>query len=1038
MLLSRTAIARPVFATVISLLLIIFGIGSLLLLPVREYPDVDPPIVSVFTVYPGASAAVVDREITETIEDAISSIEGINTLTSNSRDEVSQITLEFILDRDLEAAAADVRDKIGQVGAELPAAAEDPVIAKTAGEADPIMWLTLTSERRDRLELTDYAERNLVDPLSVVPGVARVIIGGGRNYAMRIWLDAQAMAARSITPSDVVSRLRLQNVELPAGRLESEQRELTVRATTRLNTPEAFRDLVLQQVDGDQITLGEVARVEIGAEDYRSALRVDGQPAVGLGVVRQSEANTLSVANGVKEAIQQITPTLPDDVTIDTGYDASIFIEGSLREVIKTLAITVTLVIGVIFVFLSSMRATLIPAATLPVSLLAAFTALYFFGYSINTISLLALILAIGLVVDDAIVVLENVFRRNEHREPPLLAAARGTDQVGVAVIATTLVLLAVFVPLLFLSGDVGRLFTEFAVTLGAAVAFSSLIALSLGAMLTSKLVDAERLSQGRLYRITRRGFGALSRVYRRSLKGLTRMPVVIVVLALLASGAAYTLYQQLPKELAPTEDRGTIIIPVEAPQGASFAYTQRIVKRIEAILQPMTGDAGPLQRIIAITGLAQQGPAPVNEALLIVQLKPWGQRQQRQQDIVSELQPKLLSIAGAQAFAINPPSLGQQGFSSPVQFVIGAANYANAQAWAQRLMAQAGQINGLINPRLDYKETKPQTELSVDRRKAAALGLSVRQIGAALRIMFGENDVTDFVYNAKTYEVIVRAEAKDRRLPEDLNAIQIRTNSGALVPLGSVVEYRTLGAPNELKRVDRIPSVTLSASLAPNTALGDVLAQLDQLAQRELPAQARINYLGASQEYKESASGVYVAFGLALVIVFLVLAAQFESFIQPVIIMFPVPLAVTGGLLALVIFGQSFNIYSQIALILLIGIMAKNAILVVEFANQLRDQGFAVQDAIIESAAGRLRPVLMTSIATTFGAVPLALASGPGAEGRMVIGIVIISGTVFATLLTLFVVPGLYQLLAPHTQATDTVAKKLQKLESEHKSDDE
>jgi len=1036
MVFSRLAIERPVFASVTSLLLIIFGIGSLLLLPVREYPDVDPPIVSVFTVYPGASAAVVDREITETIEDAISSIEGINTLTSTSRDEVSQITLEFLLDRDLEAAAADVRDKIGQVRADLPDAAEDPVIAKTAGEADPIMWLTLTSERRDRLELTDYAERNLLDPLSVVPGVARVIIGGGRTYAMRIWLDAQAMAARGITPGDVVNRLRLQNVELPAGRLESEERELTVRATTRLNTPEAFRNLVLREVNADQITLGEVARVEIGAEDYRSAVRVDGQPAVGLGVVRQSESNTLSVANGIKQELQQLGAILPDDVNIDIGYDASIFIEGSLQEVLKTLAITAALVIGVIFIFLSSARATLIPAATLPVSLLAAFTALYVFGYSINTISLLALILAIGLVVDDAIVVLENVFRHNEQKQPRLLAAARGADEVGIAVIATTLVLLAVFVPLFFLAGDVGRLFTEFAITLGAAVAFSSLVALSLGAMLTSKVLDAERLSQGRLYRITRRGFAALNRVYRRSLKALTRVPVVIVVLALLASGAAYILYQQLPKELAPTEDRGTIIIPVEAPQGASFAYTQRIVKRLEGILQPLSGDDGPVHRVISIIGLAQQGPAPVNEALLIVQLKPWGQRQQRQQAIVSQLQPELLSIAGAQVFAINPPSLGQQGFSSPVQFVISATNYADAQQWAQQLMAQAGQIDGLVNPRLDFKQTKPQTELSVNRPKAAALGITVRQIGEALRVMFGEDDVTDYVYNARTYEVILRAEAQDRAAPDDINDIQIRTTSGVLVPLGSVVETQTLGAPNELKRVDRLPSVTLSASLAPNVALGDVLGQLDNLAQRELPPQARVNYLGRSQEYKESASGVYAAFGLALVIVFLVLAAQFESFVQPIIIMFPVPLAVTGGLLALVLFGQSFNIYSQISLILLIGIMAKNAILVVEFANQLRDQGYNVRDAIIESAAGRLRPVLMTSIATTFGAVPLALASGPGAEGRIVIGIVIISGTVFATLLTLFVIPGMYQLLAPYTQPVDTVAKKLARLETEHGHD--
>jgi multidrug efflux pump len=689
-------------------------------------------------------------------------------------------------------------------------------------------------------------------------------------------------------------------------------------------------------------------------------------------------------------------------------------------------------VIAVIFLFLSSPRATLIPAATIPVSLLAAFTVLYVFGYSVNTITLLALVLAIGLVVDDAIVVLENVFRHNEQGEARLLAAARGADQVGIAVIATTLVLLAVFVPLLFLAGDVGRLFTEFAVTLGAAIAFSSLAALSLGAMLSSRLVDANKLSQGRLYRITRRGFDALNRGYRYSLKGLTRTPTRVVLIAFLASGAVYVLYQQLPRELAPTEDRGTIIIPIEAPQGASFAYTQRVVEQIETRLRPMMDKAGPVRRIISIIGLAQQGPAPVNEALLIVQLKPWGERRQRQQDIVAQLQPELLNIPEARIFAVNPPSLGQEGFSAPVQFVISAATYSIAQNWAQRLLAQAGSLDGLVNPRLDYQETKPQTELSVNRRKAAALGISVRQIGETLRIMFSEQDVTDYVYNARTYDVIPRSEPRDRVTPDDLEAIQVRTASGDLIPLGSVVEYRTIGAPNELKRVNRLPSVTLSASLAPNMALGDMLTELEALAQRELPDEVRISYLGRSQEYQESTSGVYIAFGLALVIVFLVLAAQFESFIQPVIIMFPVPLAVTGGLLALAVFGQSFNIYSQIALILLIGIMAKNAILVVEFANQLRDQGYQVREAIIESATGRLRPVLMTSIATSFGAVPLALASGPGAEGRMVIGLVIISGTVFATFLTLFVIPGLYQLLAPFTQPVGAVAQELRKLEED------
>jgi len=1030
MQISRTSIERPVFATVISLLLSVLGIGALLLLPVREYPDIDPPVVSISTVYPGAAAEVVDREITETIEEFISGIEAIDTIVSTSRNEVSNITIEFLLERDLEAAAADVRDKVSQARAELPNDAEDPIISKTASDAEPIMWLTLTSDRRDRLQLTDYADRNLVDPLSILPGVARVIIGGERRYAMRIWLDRAALAVHDVTVADVVAGLRAQNVELPAGRIESAEREFTVRAVTRLNTPAAFRELVLREEGDYQITLGDVARVAVGAEDYRSAVRVDAEPAVGLGVVRQSKSNTLSVAQAVRNEVERLRAALPADIEIAVGFDASIFIEGSIREVAKTLAITICLVIAVIFLFLASLRTTLIPAATIPVSLLASFTVLYLFDFSINTITLLAVVLAIGLVVDDSIVVLENVFRRSVEGEPRLLAAARGADQIGMAVIATTLVLIAVFVPLVFLSGDVGRLFTEFAVALAASVAFSSLVALTLGAMIASKLIDAQRQRQGRLYRWVTDGFDRLGRGYRWLLERLLKVPLLALGFTLLASLAVYWSYQALPQELAPTEDRGTLIIPIRAPQGSTMDYTQRYVKRIEDLLKPLSDADGPVRRIISIIGLGAQGPAPVNEALLIVQLKPWRERTQSQQQLAQQLMPQLLAISGVEAFAVNPPSLGQEGFDEPVQFVIGGPDYAAAQEWARQILAKARDMPELVNARLDYEETKPQLEVTVNRRRAADLGVSVRAIGETLQFLFGEEDVTDYVYDSQTYEVIPRAIAGDRNKPSDLKEIYVRADSGELVPLSSLVELRTVGAPNELRRVNRSPSVTLSASLAPEAALGDALARLETIAERELPAAAQIDYLGRSREYQQSSGDIYFAFGLALVIVFLVLAGQFESFVHPVSIMLPVPLAVTGGLLALVLFGMSFNIYSQIALILLIGIMAKNAILIVEFANQIREQGRDLRETVAEAAAGRLRPVLMTSIATSFGALPLALASGPGAEGRAVIGVVMIAGTLFATLLTLFVVPGLYLLLAPFTRPVGALAKELRALE--------
>jgi len=1030
LLISRVSIERPVFATVISLLLIVFGIAALLQLEVREYPDIDPPVVSVFTVYPGASAATVERDVTETIEEVLSGIEGIRTINSTSRNESSQIDIEFLLDRELDAAAADVRDKISQVRNELPDEIDEPVISKTAGESDPIIWITLESDVRSRLELTDYADRNLVDPLSIVPGVARVIIGGARRYAMRIWLDWQQMAAHEVTVTDIVERLRAQNVELPAGRIESETREFTVRTTTRLERPEEFRDMILREEGATLVRLGDVARVAIGAEDYRTGVRINGNPAVGLGVVRQSNANTLAVATGIFDEVERLRPTLPPDIEMRESYNAATFIRGSIREVVKTLAITGALVIAVIYVFLRSFRSTLVPAVTIPVSLLGTFVVLYAFGYSINVLTLLALVLAIGLVVDDSIVVVENVHRHSEEGDKPLLAAARGTDQIGFAVIATTLVLIAVFVPLTFLSGNVGRLFTEFGIALAAAVGFSSLVALTLGAMLSSKFVGRGP-GATRLHAWTEAGFERLRRGYVRVLGKAVAYPWAVVVIAVALSVPVYWLYQALPRELAPTEDRGLIVIPVETPEGSSYAYTLNQVKRIEEIIAPMIED-GPALRTISIVAPSQQGPAPVNEALVLVRLKDWGERAKSQQEIAGELMPKLLSLPGVQAFAVNPPSFGQEAFSQPVKFVIGAPDYDLAQSWAEQVLAEARGVPGLVQPRLNYKETQPQIEVTVDREKAGDLGLDMRRIGRTLQLMFGEQDVTEFVFASKTYDVILRGVESERTTPDDLKQTLVRSRDGDLVALRSVINLRKVGVPPELNRVDRLPSVTLTGSLAEGAALGDVLQRLEQIARDKLPPAARISYLGLSQEYQQSAAGTYVAFALALLIVFLVLAGQFESYVHPLTIMLVVPLAIAGGLVALTAMGETFNIYSQIGLILLIGLAAKNGILIVEFANQIRDRGAEIADAVMEAGKVRFRPVLMTSIATGFGGLPLALATGPGAEGRNTIGIVVIGGIAAATLLTLFVVPVLYLLLARFTRPAGTIRRRLRKLEEE------
>lgn len=1016
MILSRVSIERPVFATVISLLLLVLGLASVVQLGVREYPDIDPPVVSITTVHPGASAEVIDREITEVIEEQISGIEGIRTIDSTSRDEVSEVSIEFDLRRDLDAAAADVRDRLGAAVAELPDAADPPVVTKVSADAQPVLWISLTSDSRSQLELTEFAERYLTEPLSVLPGVARVIVGGSRRRAMRVWLDMDAMAARNITVADVVNALETENVELPAGRVEGRAREFSVRSDTRLTTPAEFAALVLRTEGGYQLTLGDVARVEIGPESDRSAVLLNGQNALGLGVVRQSKTNTLAVTRAVREEMAALRPVVPPDIRMDVAYDESVFIQESLGEVLSTMLITATLVVMVIFLFLRSVRTTLVPAVTIPVSLVGTFVVMWALGHTLNTLTLLALVLAIGLVVDDAIVMLENVYRRHEQGEPRLLAGARGADQVGFAIIATTVVLVAVFVPLAFIPGDTGELFTEFGIALAAAVSFSSLAALTLGAMLSARLVETGR--EGRFYRWSERGFVRTASAYHTVLAKVVSRPWLVLTVALLVSVLAYLAFRQLPRELAPTEDRGVIIIPVQGPEGANFDYTHDVVDRIDTLLRPFMA-TGAVESSLAIIAPSRLGPAPVNEAFMIVRLAPWDERDQPQQAIAGRLLGELLALPEARAFAVNPPSLGQGGFLEPLQLAIGGPDYATAAQWGERLLSELAAIPGVVSPRLDYNENKPQLRVRLDRRRAADLGIDARQVGEALQVLFGGRDVTEFIEASRIYEVMLEAERSDTRTPDDLRRVFLRTREGALVPLHSVMSVEERGSPPELRRVNRSPSVTLSATLAPGVAFGDVLARIEALAVATLPESARLTWLGQAEVYREAQGNLALITALALLIVFLVLAAQFESFLHPLVIMTTVPLAFTGGLLALWLSGQTFNIFGQVGLVLLIGLVTKNGILLVEFANQIRDRGVDVRSAALQAGAVRLRPVLMTSVATIFGAVPLALASGPGAEGRTAIGMVVIGGMLLSTLLTLFLIPALYTLVAPHTRPT-------------------
>jgi len=1031
MFLTDLSIKRPVFATVISLMMIVLGIASLMSLPIRELPQIDPPVVQVTTTYTGASAAVVDTQITELIEGAVAGIEGVKTISSQSRDERSQVVIEFKLNRDVDAAANDVRDRVARALARLPDAASQPVVAKVDGDTRPILWIALSSDVYSGMEVTDIARRRFMDRLAIVEGVAQVLIQGERRFSMRVWLDRQAMAARGLTVQDIEDAIRRENIELPGGRLDSALRELSVRTDTRLSRPEQFRAVVVSRqgtaAGGAQVLLGDVATVEIAPEDTRGEYRINGRPGIGLGILRQGTANTLSVANGVKVEVERIRSGLPEGLNVDFGFDESLFISQSIYEVQHALVIALVLVVGVIFFFLRSFRATIIPAVAIPVSLVASFVAMAALGFSINILTLLGLVLAIGLVVDDAIVVLENVHRRIEEGEDPLLASIRGSREIAFAVIATTLVLVAVFLPLSFMQGNVGRLFTEFGMALAASVLFSGLVALTLTPMMCSKLLKPHG-SEGRFVRMTEPVFHYMNEGFRWLLRGALKAPIITLGISLVLSGLAVILFNIIPKEFTPTEDRGVVIIPMTGPEGANFNYMREHIQRAEAIGRRYV-ESGEAASVFAVMG-GQQRPPVGNVASMFIRLAPWHTRERKAQEISAELFPQMAAMPGVRAFTLVPPSLGQSGFQPPVQFVIGGPDYETLVQWRDRFMERARTNNRLLNLDNNYRETKPELRVDIDRRKAADLGVSVQAVGRTIETMLGSREVGTYVDGGQEYRVLLQAHDRNRVTPYDLQNIFVRSNGG-LIPLSNVVTLTERARAQTLARADRVRAITITASLAPGYSLGEALDFLDSVAREVLPPDARIAYRGQSLEFRESSSALYVTFLMALIVVYLVLAAQFESFIHPFTILLSTPLAITGGLLALHLTGQTLNIFSQIGMVLLIGLMAKNGILVVEFANQLRDRGLSVKDAVLEASVVRLRPILMTSIATVLGAVPLAMATGAGAESRMALGVVIVGGITVSTVVTLFAIPALYMMLAPFTKPAGTIERMLADLET-------
>ncbi|HZB36720.1 MAG TPA: efflux RND transporter permease subunit, partial [Beijerinckiaceae bacterium] len=992
-------IRRPVFAVVVSLLLIVGGLASLVYLPVREYPAVDRPVVSVSTVYRGASNEVIESRVTEIIESAVAGIEGIRQISSQSQNDRSSVSIEFEVSRNPEAATSDVRDAVSRVIGRLPDGADTPVVRKVDANASPVLWIGVTSETLDSLELSDYLKRVYVDRLSTVPGVANVYLGGERRYAMRIWVDRPALAARGLTVQDLENAIKRQNVELPGGRIESAQRELTVKTDSRLATPEEFEQVIMSNRNGYLVRLGEVARVEVGAEDTRFEFYQSGKVAIGLGIVRQSTANTLSVADAVRAEVDKLAESLPPGTAAEVLYDESQFIRASINGVLKTLLEGLGLVILVILLFLRDWRSTIVAMVAIPVSIIAAFMVMAFFGASINVLTLLAIVLAIGIVVDDAIVEIENVHRRIEEGQPPLLASFDGAREIGFAVIATTATLMAVFVPLAFMTGNTGKLFREFAITLAASIFFSGVVARTLTPMMCSKLMVP---AHGRIQRLTEPVFERMNSGYRWLLDRALRIPVVILALGILVSLTAYGLFNAVPKEFSPTEDRGIIIIPIQAPEGASLDYTRDRVREVEQALMPLQ-EQGLVSSMLSQVAPGFARPSPVNAGLVIVRLVPWDQRNVKQQQVTQQLLGRVSGFPGARAFPVNPPSLGQGGFGNqPIQFVLGGPAYDTLREWRDIVMQKAQETGKFVNLDSNYRESQPDIRVRIDRQRAADLGVSVEDIGRTLELMFGEREISTFVNRGDEYPVIMRARAEDRATPNDLTNTFMRAANGELVPLSSFVSLTESAAPQVLNRFDRLRSITIQSSLAPGVSIGEALSTLEAIVQENLPAEARIGYQGQSKDFRESSNAIYLTFGMALLVVFLVLAAQFESWINPLIIMLTVPLAVTGGLAALVVTGQTLNIYSQIGMILLIGLMTKNGILIVEFSNQLRERGYAVRDAVLEASVMRLRPILMTSIAMIGGAIPLAWSTGAGAEARNAIGSVIVGGVALSTLLTM------------------------------------
>lgn len=1025
MLLSDISVKRPVVAIVLSLLLCVFGIVSFSKLSVREMPDVENPVVTVMTRYEGASASIMESQITQVLEGELTGISGVDEISSVSRNGMSRITVKFDLGWNLTEGVSDVRDAVSRAQRRLPDEAKEPVVSKDNGSGEPSVYVNLRSSVMDRTQLTDYAQRVLVDRFSLISGVSSVSLSGALYQVMYVQLSPELMAGRQVTTQDIVTALKTENIESPAGAVRNDTTVMAVRTERLYQNPQDFDYLVVRRnQQGEPVYLKDVAKVYIGAQNENSTYKSDGVANLSLGIIAQSDANPLNVANKVISEVDNIQKFLPAGTELKINYDNTVFIKRSIDEVYSTLFITGLLVILVLYIFIGQARATLIPAVTVPVSLISAFIAAYTLGYSINLLTLMALILAIGLVVDDAIVVVENIFHHIEKGDHPLVAAYKGTREVGFAVIATTAVLVMVFLPISFMDGMVGLIFTEFSVILSMAVIFSSIIALSLTPVLSSYLLKAN-VKQSKLSQWVNRQFTRLETYYRQGVSFAVKYryggPMIIIACIIASS----LLIKNIPAQLSPQEDRGVLFAFIKGAEGTSYNRMNANIDIVEQRLMPLVGKG--VLRSFSIQAPAFGGRAGDQTGFVIMLLEDWDKRQVNAQQALSMISRTLKDIPDVKVWPMMPGFRGRS--SNPVQFVLTGSDYQELFHWAELIKQRAMNSPMLTGIDLDYDETTPELLVSVDRQRASELGISVKSISDTLEIMLGGRSETTYVERGEEYDVYLRGDENDFNNAADLSRIYMRTAKGELVTLDTITHIEEVASAQKLSHTDKQKSITLKANLGESFTLGEALDFLDKQAIELLPADISVTYSGESKEFKENQSSIALVFGLALLIAYLVLAAQFESFINPLVVMLTVPMGVLGGLVGLYLTDQGLNIYSQIGMIMLIGMVTKNGILIVEFANQLRDGGLSLNEAIINASVRRLRPILMTAFTTLAGAIPLIMSSGAGAESRIAVGTVVFSGMAFATFISLFVIPAMYRLISGHTHSPGHVAMKLEKM---------